>query len=641
MRRVISAMLAWLLVTLSASSAWSSDDPGPIAEPVGAWDFQPDYSLPRNARKSAPRNANPEREHRVLRGETVEQRFLGAQQTGRYGDLLVSEEVPADDFTVELWLLDHVNTDIGAMAGVFSGPGKRDNHWALGYYGDTVAFGALSDDNDALLLDTQDADLEPYKGRWLHIIGSWNGEVLKIYFNGRKVAEKRPEYELQRPEEARFDLLSFTQEEQYMGFANILQGAQVFDTALSDEAIDHLFEARTSNVDVGIVHSERFHFTAGPYLNAPMERSVSLIAETDRAAELTVRYGVDPETMASITSDMARLHAITLEDLAPDTSYFYEVVARDGHGEEISSGLLTFQTAVREGQPFRFAVIGDTEARPFVNNAVAQGVWEARPHFAVLLGDLTDGGFESRRFEWTHEFFVGMGPLVERLPVIATPGNGEADLHWYRHYHNLPGEENYYAWRYGNVEFFVLDSNLSDREREDPGFRARQREWLAEALASSNARWKIAVHHHPVFTSDENDYGDSWSEAGRGIGDVQVREDFMGLYDQYGVDIVLYGHMHIYERSHPMRAGQVDVLNGTIYIGSGGGGGNLEDFTPTRQGYSATTFRGYHFGLFDISGDIVRYEVRDTEGRLRDTLSFVKHGDERAVRQHVPTSQNR
>ena len=539
----ILVMFGWLFVMLSASPAWSSDNLSPRVEPVGAWDFQPDYSLPRNARASAPRNANPEPEHRLLGEEAVEQRFLGAQQTGRYGDLLVSDEIPSDDFTVELWLLNHVNNDIGALAGVFSGPGKRNSHWALGYYGDTVTFGSLSNENASLLVDIQDADLEAYKGRWLHIAGSWNGEVLKLYFNGHKVAERRPEYWPRVPNEASFDLLSFTQREPYMEFANVVQGVQLFDMALSEEAIDRLFEARTSDVDVGIVHPERFHFTAGPYLNAPSETSVSLVAETDRATDLTVRYGVDPENMVSTMSDVARLHAITLEDLMPDTAYFYEVVARDGHGEEISSGRLTFQTAVRESEPFRFAVIGDTEARPFVNNAVAQQVWEARPHFAVLLGDLTDGGFESRRFEWTHEFFVGMGSLFGRVPVIATPGNGEADLHWYRHYHHLPGAENYYAWRYGNVEFFVLDSNLNHREREDPGFRARQREWLAEALASSNARWKIAVHHHPVFTSDENDYGDSWSEAGRGIGDVQVREDFMGLYDQYGVDIVLYGHM--------------------------------------------------------------------------------------------------
>ena len=598
---------------------------------IAEWFFQPNYSLPGNAAVSPPQRANPEAARIVLQGEPVAQRFLGAEETGRYGNLLTGTDIPADAFTVELWLLEHVNTDVGALAGVFSGPGKRKSHWALGFLGRTLVFGALAEGGANITIDVAEAELEAYKSRWIQLVGSWDGEMLRLYHNGRLVAAKTLEAWPESPRDAGFDLISYTGTEPYMAFENLVQGARVFDHALSPDAIKLLFEGRTADVDAGIVHPGRFHFTAGPYLNAPTETSISLIVETDRTAELTVHYGTDPEAMAIKRSDESRLHAVTLDGLAPNTTYFYEVIARDATREEISSGLLTFQTAVEAGRPFRFAIIGDTEARPFVNNAVAQGVWDARPHFGVLLGDLTDGGFEERRFEWTHEFFAGVGPLAARVPMIAAPGNGEADLYWYRHYHNLPGEENFYAWRYGDAEFFVLDSNLGDREREEPGFRARQQAWLADALAVSNAKWKIAVHHHPVYTSDEDDYGDSWREAGREIGDSRVRNDFMELYDQYDVDVVLYGHMHVYERSHPMRGSEVDVLDGVIYIGAGGGGGNREDFTPTRQSYSATTYRGYHYGLFDVSGDTVRYELRDTEGRIRDTLTLVKQDAGRAV----------
>ena len=68
--------------------------------------------------------------------------------------------------------------------------------------------------------------------------------------------------------------------------------------------------------------------------------------------------------------------------------------------------------------------MGDTEARPHVNRAVADAVWGERPHFAVLLGDLTDGGFATRRYEWTHEFFAGLGR------VGCTRANGCSSGQW-------------------------------------------------------------------------------------------------------------------------------------------------------------------------------------------------------------------
>ena len=631
MRLLISLLVGLYLCGLKSASAHPAGDQHSHDGLIAEWFFQPDYGLPGNATQSPPRHPNPRPARIVLQGEPVAQRLLGAEETGRYGDLLAGEDIPSEAFTVELWLLEHVNSDVGALAGVFSGPDKREGQWVLGFHGKSLVFGALTERGANITLDVRKADLKAYKSRWIQLVGTWDGEMLRLYHNGRLVGAKSPQDWPELPGDARFDLISFTQAEPYMTFENLVQGARLFDRALSAEAIEALFEARAAEVDAGIVHPGLFHFTAGPYLNAPTETSVSLVVETDRDAKLAVRYGTDPEAMATMRSGEARLHALDLTGLSPDTAYFYEVIARAPSGEEISSGLLTFQTAVKPGQPFRFAIIGDTEARPFVNDAVARGVWDARPHFGVLLGDLTDGGFEDRRFEWTHEFFTGMGPLVARVPMIAAPGNGEADLYWYRHYHKLPGEENFYSWRYGEVEFFVLDSNLGDRERDEQGFRARQREWLEAALMDSDAKWKIAVHHHPVYTSDENDYGDSWREAGREIGDSRVRSDFMDLYDRYEVDLVLYGHMHVYERSHPMRAGMVDVLDGVVYIGAGGGGGNLEDFTPTRQGYSATTYRGYHYGLFDVSGDAIRYELHDTEGRLRDTLTLVKTGAGRAT----------
>ena len=205
------AIFLGLLLPLAGACAHETGaphdhDPSLIAN----WHFQPDYSLPGNAAVTPPRHPNPAPERIVMQGETVPQVFLGARETGRYSDLLTSETLPQDAFTIELWLLEHVNTDVGALAGTFSGPGKRDGHWALGLHGKTLVFGALTDGGKAITLDVPEADLDAYKGRWIQLVGSWDGEMLRLYHNGRLVGAKAPGDLPQLPADARFDLVSFT-----------------------------------------------------------------------------------------------------------------------------------------------------------------------------------------------------------------------------------------------------------------------------------------------------------------------------------------------------------------------------------------------------------------------------------------------
>ncbi|MBK8001302.1 MAG: metallophosphoesterase, partial [Verrucomicrobia bacterium] len=79
----------------------------------------------------------------------------------------------------------------------------------------------------------------------------------------------------------------------------------------------------------------------------------------------------------------------------------------------------------------------------------------------------------------------------------------------------------------------MIDSN------KDCGPGSEQYRWLEKALARSRATWKFTAHHHPIFSSDENDYGDHWK--GRPTepftyGDTNVQR-LVPLYEKYGVDI--------------------------------------------------------------------------------------------------------
>ena len=91
------------------------------------------------------------------------------------------------------------------------------------------------------------------------------------------------------------------------------------------------------------------------------------------------------------------------------------------------------------------------------------------------------------------------------------------------------GRNQVYSLRYGSAEFFLLDSN-----RELP-YLLTQRRWLEKRLQESQARWKILVLHHPLYSL-------------KGWNNLVQRWVFDGLIRKYGVDLVLQGHEHAYAR---------------------------------------------------------------------------------------------
>jgi len=202
-------------------------------------------------------------------------------------------------------------------------------------------------------------------------------------------------------------------------------------------------------------------------------------------------------------------------------------------------------------------------------------------------------------------------------------GNHEKDSHWYYDYFALPKPEYYYTFHYGNAQFFMLDTNRPLK----PG--SEQYVWLEKELAASKATWKIAAHHHPCFSSDEDDYGDHVKGKSIGIygyGHPNAKQA-IALYEKYGVDVVFNGHIHVYERTWPILNMAINLKKGVRYITSGGGGGHLESPAPQRTWFSLHVNKAYHYChtvVFDRNLVFKAYEI---EGRLFDTFEMTKADD--------------
>jgi hypothetical protein len=102
------------------------------------------------------------------------------------------------------------------------------------------------------------------------------------------------------------------------------------------------------------------------------------------------------------------------------------------------------------------------------------------------------------------------------------------------------GTEQYYSVDHGNVHIVSLDSQLSNR---DPAQRQAMRDWLVDDLSQNTLDWTIVIFHHPPYSKGANH--DSNLEQP----EIDMRENFAPVFEDYGVDVVYSGHAHSYERS--------------------------------------------------------------------------------------------
>jgi len=118
--------------------------------------------------------------------------------------------------------------------------------------------------------------------------------------------------------------------------------------------------------------------------------------------------------------------------------------------------------------------------------------------------------------------------------IFTLPRNGEAGGF-------ASGTEHYYSFDYANIHFVCLDS--METPRSSTGLMAQ---WLTNDLANTTADWIIAFFHHPPYTKGSHN-SDDYTDSDGAL--VQMRTNIIPLLEDGGVDLVLAGHSHCYERS--------------------------------------------------------------------------------------------
>ena len=299
--------------------------------------------------------------------------------------------------------------------------------------------------------------------------------------------------------------------------------------------------------------------TRGPYLQMGSATGAVVRWRTDVATGSRVRYGLAPTSLSGVADGASGVidHSVTLSGLSPDTLYYYSVGTAT---ETLAGGDSTFffRTHPLLGTvlPTRIWVIGDSGTA----NASAQAVRNAYVTFAgtratdawLMLGDNayssgTDAEYQNavfnmypailkQAFLWptlgNHDTAGSSNPpsTLPYYQMFTLPMNGEAGG-------IASGTEDYYSFDRGNIHFVCLDSMTSDRSPT-----AAMATWLVNDLAATAQTWLIAFWHHPPYSKGSHN-SDTEIEL------VEMRQNILPILEDYGVDLVLTGHSHSYERS--------------------------------------------------------------------------------------------
>jgi hypothetical protein len=248
---------------------------------------------------------------------------------------------------------------------------------------------------------------------------------------------------------------------------------------------------------------------------------------------------------------------------------------------------------LKEGS-VRFAVIGDTGSGTDVQHQLADVMLRYRQafpfEFVLMLGDNLYGSEKATDYRTKFED-VYREMIDAKIKFYAALGNhDEADQRQYEHF-NMDGNE-YYRIAKGDVSFYGLNSNYMDK---------RQVDWLIDQLAKDKATWKIAFFHHPPYSSGKQHGSDD-----------QLREVVEPIFLKHGVNLVVAGHEHFYERIKPQK--------GIFYFISGAGGklreGGIKKGSPlTAKSYD----QDLHFMLWEIAGNEAHFQVISRTGKTVDS----------------------
>jgi predicted phosphodiesterase len=374
--------------------------------------------------------------------------------------------------------------------------------------------------------------------------------------------------------------------------------------------------------------------TKGPVLLRASEDKAALMWETEVAGPGKVLYGQDNSLREKVTTEPIRveygtnkkaafIHKAWLENLQPGRAYSYRVtgsrapilqrITKLGQSS-IQSKVYKFRTVPEDTNEVTFLVYGDSRTRAKVHRRIVEQMLNKNTDFVVHSGDLVSSG--DRYEQFGPQLFEPIKGLAETVPIYIAKGNHEGDSGSFERLLIPEGQTNSFGFDYGPLHYFCVDNVSKGLKAEE------QLKLIAADARSSEAQWKFVSYHVPSLN-----FGGHWSAWGY--------PDALRILSEAGVDFVVTGHSHQYERFRPLAPPGGRGGSYVTHITCGGGGAPLHDVKPSLFHAQAKVI--HHFCLFHIKGNKLTMDTIDIDGKIIDHLEITKT-DGRLNEQYLWTS---
>jgi calcineurin-like phosphoesterase family protein/purple acid phosphatase-like protein/fibronectin type III domain protein len=436
----------------------------------------------------------------------------------------------------------------------------------------------------------------------------------------------------------------------------------LFTTVLVLAALTNSFSGDPAGGNF-LVQAAAVTVTRGPYLQMATSNAMTIRWRTSAATNSAVRYGtVSGQLNSKVTkSSSTTEHEIRITGLSSAKRYYYSVGTTT---TTLAGGsAYFFYTPPTPGSTsaIRIWAIGDSGKANANMNAVRDAysgyTGSTYTNVWLLLGDNAYGSGTDT--EYQSALFNEFTTMLKQTPVWPTFGNHDAvsadsptQTGPYYNIFTLPknaeagglksGTEAYYSFDYGNVHFICLDSQDSSRSPTGPMVT-----WLRNDIAATTRTWVIAFWHHPPYSKGNHDSDTEYRM-------IEMREKILPALEDGGVDLVLTGHSHDYERSF-LLDGHYDysyTLNSSM-IKDGGSGradssdgayekpsgkvphagtvytvaGNSSELATTgslNHPAMFTSLRTYGSVIIDVNGNRLDAKCLDQNRNVRDHYTILK-----------------
>ena len=395
-----------------------------------------------------------------------------------------------------------------------------------------------------------------------------------------------------------------------------------------------------------------------PYLQMMAPDAVTVRWQSEQELVGVVRYGeqIDQLNFSANETTSNEEHEVRLTKLKPATKYFYS--AGNKNSESFKGDNFWFKTApIKKESPVRFWVTGDQGYANPIQNEVRDAMlgWlEENPRLSKNLPALDlwlttgDNAYRSGSNEQFQKgFFEPYKTILHNTPVWPLYGNHDARRWVFFDLFTFPtnaqsggiasGTEHYYSFDYANIHIVMLDTEKSDLDVDGDMVS-----WLKKDLQTTKQQWLIAFSHHPPYTKGSHDSDNQWDSRARLI---KVRENIVPILERAGVDVLLSGHSHMYERSELIachygdsssfnpnnirqkgkyfkKGKKISKNSGTIYtvIGSS----SKVDDGPLDHPALPHSLREAGSMIFDVNKNILKAYFINKNGEVKDQFEIVK-----------------